>query len=120
MGRAPCRVLIVEDNLDGAMALLMLVRQMGHQAEYALSGDAALRTARRLRPDTVFLDIGLPGGIDGYEVARQLRSDFGSTVRIIAITAYGADADRQRAMEAGIDLHLIKPADIKMVESLLG
>jgi len=120
MKRPHRRVLVVEDHLDGAMSLVILVRQMGHEVEYALNGDAAVTAARRMRPDTVLLDIGLPGGIDGFEVARQLRAEFGGAIRIIAITGYGTEADRQKALDAGIDLHLLKPARPELIEGLLG
>ena len=120
MNRPRRCVLVVEDNIDGAMSLVMLVKQMGHQVEYVASGDAAVVAARRIRPDTVFLDIGLRGEMDGFEVAKQLRADFGGAIRIIAITAYGTEAERQRGIEAGIDLHLLKPARTELLESLLG
>ena len=92
---------------------------MGHQLEVASNGPAAIEMARRLRPDIVLLDIGLPG-LDGFEVARRLRDEHGGSVRIIAITAYGSDNDRRLAQEAGCDLHLVKPADPRFIESLLG
>ena len=112
-------ILIVEDNFDQAQTLRMFLGMKGHQLEVASSGPAAIEMARRLRPDIVLLDIGLPG-LDGFEVARRLRDEHGGSVRIIAITAYGSDNDRRLAQEAGCDLHLVKPADPRFIESLLG
>jgi two-component system CheB/CheR fusion protein len=116
---APRRVLVVEDNLDSAMSLVMLISDMGHHVEYALNGDAGLAMARKMRPEYVLLDIGLPG-IDGYQVARQLRSEFGDAIRLIAVTGYGMEEDRRKAEEAGFDVHLLKPASSGFLESLLG
>jgi len=112
-------VLIVEDNADQAHTLLVFLGMKGHQLEVAPSGPAAIEAARRLRPDVVLLDLGLPG-CDGFEVARRLRDEHGAALRIIAITAYGSDNDRLQSREAGCDLHLVKPADPRFIESLLG
>ena len=112
-------VLIVEDNVDQAQTLLMFLGMKGHQLEVAVNGPAAIEAARRLRPDVVLLDLGLPG-CDGFEVARRLRQEHGDAVRIIAITAYGTDNDRRQSHDAGCDLHLVKPADPRFIESLLG
>jgi CheY-like chemotaxis protein len=112
------RVLIVEDNADQASMLYTLVQLLGHEARCAPNGPDALRTARMLRPDLVLLDIGLPG-IDGFQVARLLRAELGASVRIIAITAYGTDQDREQSQVAGCDVHLVKPADPRFLESLL-
>ena len=112
-------VLIVEDNADQAQTLQAFLGMKGHQLEVASSGPAAIEMARRLRPDIVLLDIGLPG-LDGFEVARRLRDEHGGSLRIIAITAYGSDNDRRLAQEAGCDVHLVKPADPRFIESLLG
>jgi two-component system CheB/CheR fusion protein len=95
----------------------------GHQVETAHDGPAALEAARLLRPDVVFLDIGLPKGMDGYEVAQRLRGDLGLTVVLMAaLTGYGQEEDRQRSLAAGFDHHLVKPVDpnilIDMVSDL--
>ena len=112
-------VLIVEDNCDQAQTLRLFLSMRGHRLEVADNGRAAVEIARRLRPEFVLLDIGLPG-LDGFEVARQLRREHGDAMRIIAITAYGNDNDRRQSEEAGCDLHLVKPADPRFIESLLG
>jgi two-component system CheB/CheR fusion protein len=115
----PLRILIVDENVDAARSLGMLCEQMGHDCKYAYDGIAALEAARRLRPDVILLDIGLPG-MDGFEVARQLRAeaDF-RDVLIIAVTGFASDEDRQRSREVGIDHYLVKPADPAFIESLL-
>jgi CheY-like chemotaxis protein len=111
--------LIVDENVDAARILGVLCEQLGHECKFAYDGVAALEAARRLRPDVILLDIGLPG-IDGFEVARQLRAepDF-RDVLIIAVTGFASDEDRKRSREAGIDHHLVKPADPAFIESLL-
>lgn len=113
------RILVVDDNLDSAESLAMLLDLQGHEVSTAPDGPAAIATALSFRPEVIFLDIGLPG-MDGYEVARRLRSepDLDGTV-LIAMTGYGRDEDVQRAMEAGFDRHLVKPLDFAQVETLL-
>lgn len=113
------QVLIVEDNADQADTLRVLLGLLGHHLEIAPDGRAAIEMARRRRPDVVLLDIGLPG-LDGFEVARQLKCEHGSAVRIIAVSAYGGENDRRQSLEAGCELHLVKPADPRFIESLLG
>ena len=113
------QVLIVEDNADQAQTLGVLLGLKGHQISIAASGPAAIEAARRVRPDVVLLDLGLPGA-DGFEVARQIRREHGEQVRIIVVSAYGTDNDRRQSLEAGCELHLVKPADPRFIESLLG
>lgn len=113
------KVLIVEDNVDQLRSFVMLLKLMGHEVDFASSGFSALERARRMRPDVVLLDLGLPG-IDGFEVARRLIEEHGSALRIIAVTAYGTEHDRQQSRAAGCELHLVKPADPRFIESLLG
>ncbi|HET9580058.1 MAG TPA: response regulator [Usitatibacter sp.] len=115
----PRRVLVVEDNPDAAEAMRMLLVQLGHQVASASSGHEALEVARDFRPEVVLLDIGLPG-LDGYEVARMLRSlDETRHARVIAVTGYGQPADRQRSSAAGFDRHLVKPVDpAKLAEAI--
>lgn len=101
-----CRVLVVDDNRDAADSLVQLVRLFGHQADVAYDGPSALVNARASRPDLVLCDIGLPG-MDGYEVARRLRSEMG--VRMVAISGYARAADLQQSAQAGFEEHLAKP-----------
>ena len=119
---APTRardVLIVEDNADQARTLCVFLGMKGHRLHIAPKGAAALEAARRMRPDVVLLDLGLPG-LDGIEVARRPREEHGASLRIIAITAYGSESVRRQTEEAGCELHLVKPADPRFIESLLG
>jgi CheY-like chemotaxis protein len=103
------RVLIVDDNLDAARTLDLLLTSLGHETSIAADGLLALQAADAFRPDVVLLDLGLPG-ISGYEVARRLRQT-GKPMRIVAITGWGQESDRKRSQDAGFDLHLVKPVD---------
>jgi len=105
------RILIVDDNTDAAATLQVLLNSLGYDSRVASTGIEALDLAAELKPDVVLLDIGLPG-IDGYEVARRLRDLVQHRpMRIVAVTGWGHEADRQRSREAGIDAHLVKPVD---------
>jgi len=112
------RVLVVEDNLDAVHTLCQLLRLSGHEVEFAINGYVAIDIARDFRPEVVLLDIGLPG-LSGYEVARVLRQELGSAVRIYAVTAYGSEEDCRKALEAGCELHVRKPVEIAVLESLV-
>jgi DNA-binding response OmpR family regulator len=104
------RVLVVDDNEDAADSLAMLLSTRGDAVRTAYDGEQALETARAFHPDIVLLDIGLPK-VSGYEVARQLRAERGTSVLIVAITGWGQAQDRERAREAGFDHHFTKPVD---------
>jgi PAS domain S-box-containing protein len=115
----PRRILVVDDNVDAAMALHLLLKSLGHETCVAYDGAQALRMAAEFRPDIVLLDIGMPG-LDGYEVARQLRQlRQGGELRIVAITGWGQESDRQKSQEAGFDLHLVKPVDYSGLARIL-
>jgi DNA-binding response OmpR family regulator len=109
MGVTPRRVLVVEDNLDAVHSLVVLLRQDGHQVDFAINGYAALDVARRFQPEVVLLDLGLPG-LDGFDVCRRLKS-VSKDLRIVAVTAYASDEHRAKARAAGCDLHVVKPYD---------
>jgi two-component system CheB/CheR fusion protein len=114
------RVLVVEDNLDSVHSMTLLLRDMGHQVEFAINGYAALDIARRMRPDIVFLDLGLPG-MDGFELCQRLKSEVGlEGVRVIVVSGYAQDEYRRRSAEAGCELHLVKPVSPQFLVSLLG
>jgi len=106
----PLRVLVVDDSPDAAESLAKLLRLAGHEVLVAHDGQRALELAAADRPTVMLLDIGLPG-MDGYEVCRRMRQQGFADARIIAVTGYGQDRDRQRSREAGFDSHAIKPVD---------
>jgi PAS domain S-box-containing protein len=105
------RVLVVDDNTDGAESLALLLRFSGHAVEVAHDGPQALEAAARFRPDVALLDIGLPG-LNGYEVCQRLRQEpWGKTMTIVALTGWGQDDDRRRSSQAGFGTHMVKPVD---------
>jgi PAS domain S-box-containing protein len=113
------RVLIVDDNVDAAQSLAMLLEACGHAVQIAHDGPGALESAPSFHPQVVLLDIGLPH-MDGYEVARQLRQQMGTEIEmLVALTGYGGQEDRRRSREAGFDRHLVKPFDPAELERLL-
>jgi len=113
------RVLVVDDNVDTARGLAKLLTRAGHEIVLAHDGPQALLTARDTMPQAIVLDIGLPG-MDGFEVAKRLRQEpHGSEALIIAVTGYGQDEDRQRALDAGFDHHLVKPVNLAELKRLL-
>ena len=113
--RAPGRkrILVVDDNADAADLLAEALTDDGHEVTTAHDGLAALAMAEKVNPEVILLDIGLPG-MDGFEVAKTLRNKpaFART-RLIALTGYGQDSDRTKALAAGFDLHLVKPIDLE-------
>ena len=115
----PRRVLVVDDNVDSAESLALLLRLKGHEVEIAHDGPAALEKAGSFHPEVVLLDIGLPG-LDGYQVASRLRQRR-RTARalLVALTGYGQEEDQRLAREAGFDHHLTKPVDLLVIYELL-
>lgn len=113
------RLLLVDDNVDSARTLAMLLELSGHEVQVAHSGAAALDKVDRYRPDCIFLDIGMPD-MNGYEVARRLRGapKLNGTY-LVALTGYGREYDRQQAEAAGFDQYLIKPVDFERLQQLL-
>jgi PAS domain S-box-containing protein len=115
----PLNVLVVDDNKDAANSLALLLRQAGHDTLTAYSGASALALASENVPDVVLLDLGMPE-LDGYDVARLIRKKRPlKHVRLIALTGYGRDDDRQRSQEAGFDAHLVKPVEPQKLRDLL-
>ncbi len=113
------RVLVVDDNRDAAETLSAVLGQLGHQALVANDGHQALRMMAGFGPDVVFLDLGMPG-MSGYEVADAIRRDARHAgVRLVALTGWGGEADRERTARAGFDRHLTKPATMAAIEEVL-
>jgi CheY-like chemotaxis protein len=113
------RILLIEDNRDAANTLQMLISRMGFEVDVAYSGFDGLDAAKRILPDIVICDIGLPG-LDGFAVARALRSDSAtSDAFLIAQSGYGQADDVQRAMDSGFNLHLTKPVDFNKLQRTL-
>lgn len=115
----PLRLLVVDDNHDAADSLKRMLELMGHEVRVVYSGPSAIEAARLFLPDAVLCDLGLPG-LDGFQVARRLRADAATAdLRLIALSAYGSEADRGRSREAGFDTHLTKPVNPHELEHLL-
>jgi signal transduction histidine kinase len=113
------RILVVDDNVDSAESLAMVLRVTGHQVRTAHDGAEALEVAAQFAPEIVLLDIGLPK-MNGYEVARVLRSRYPDRdILIVALTGYGQEEDRRRSREAGFDHHLVKPVQPAVLKPLL-
>jgi CheY-like chemotaxis protein len=116
---SPHRILVVDDNRDGADSLAMMLGVMGHDARTAYDGQQALEAAAAFRPDVLLLDIGLPK-LNGYEVARRVRGQpWGTEVVLIAQTGWGQEEARCRSKEAGFNFHLVKPVDPAALQKLL-
>jgi PAS domain S-box-containing protein len=114
------RVLVADDNVDAADTLCNMLRLAGHTVGVAYNGEQALRLAAELRPQLAFLDIGMPR-LDGYGAARALRALPGlGGVRLVALTGWGAEEDRQRSRAAGFDEHILKPALPEQVQAVIG
>jgi CheY-like chemotaxis protein len=113
------KVLVVDDNIDAAQMLGLLVETLGHHATIEHSASAALARAASDPPDVCLLDIGLPE-VDGYELARRLRAQaVGHSPYLVAVTGYGQPQDLERTQQAGFDHHLVKPADTDALARLL-
>jgi signal transduction histidine kinase len=113
------RILVVDDNQDSACSMTLLLELQGHEVQVAHAGQVALRMAQESTPDVILLDIGMPG-MNGYEVARHLRSQaaFADTL-LVAVTGYGRASDVKQTESAGFDHHLVKPIDYDKLQSLL-
>jgi CheY-like chemotaxis protein len=117
--RRAIRALIVDDNIDAAVSLSLLLQLGGHTTCLAHSGAEAVEMVADFKPDIVLLDIGLPG-MDGYEIARAIRGlPILNQPVLAAVTGWGTPEDRLRAKQAGFDEHLTKPVDISTIELLL-
>ncbi len=112
------KVLVVDDNTDSADSLALLLSLDGHQTRTAYSGPDAIREARDFMPETVFLDIGLPG-MNGYEVAKAIREEsLNPDMILVALTGWGSQEDRNQSVEAGFNFHITKPVDLEELEKI--
>ncbi len=116
---AKLTIVLIEDNSDVRTLMQNKLRKLGHAVEGFRDGeDGAVEIAARL-PDLAIVDLGLPG-IDGYEVANRVRKEIGHRVYLVALSGFGQPEDKRRALEAGFDEHITKPADVKALKELLG
>jgi two-component system CheB/CheR fusion protein len=116
----PRRLLIVEDHVDVAESLAMILEEDDHAVRIAQNGPAALQALTEFKPDVVLLDVGLPG-MDGYQVARRMREETPvSRLTIIALSGFGDTEDFRRSKQAGCDAHLVKPVHPDVLRKLLG
>jgi len=113
------RILIADDNRDGADSLAEMLKQLGHDTRTVYDGEAAVSMAQEFRPEVALLDIGMPR-LNGFETCRRIREQpWGTGVLLIALTGWGQDGDIRRSQEAGFDHHLVKPADPLTLLNLL-
>jgi signal transduction histidine kinase/ActR/RegA family two-component response regulator len=117
-GDTPRSILLIEDNHDARESLKAILMLDGHTVHEASDGREGLRAAQELRPDIAIVDIGLPE-MNGYEVAKALRDSGNSDMLLIALTGYGQPEDERRATEAGFDAHVVKPADIDSLRTII-
>jgi CheY-like chemotaxis protein len=119
MGSSPLRILVADDYADGREMLAFFLERQGHIVVTAADGPDALAAAPAFKPDVAILDIGMPG-ISGHAVARELRSQLGDAVTLVALSGLGEAADKARAADAGFDYHFTKPVDIPALSKFLG
>jgi CheY-like chemotaxis protein len=111
-------ILLVEDNADARTSLAMLLRLMGHEVTASEDGRSAIEAATARSPHVALVDIGLPD-IDGYEVARKLRSLLSQQIFLVALTGFSQPEEQQRAIDAGFNEHLVKPVQLAALQELL-
>jgi CheY-like chemotaxis protein len=113
------RILIADDNVDGADSLAMLLQAQGHVVLTACDGGRAVEVAEAFRPDVILMDVAMPH-LDGLEATREIRRrPWGEGIRIIALTAWGQEAERRRTQAAGMNAHLVKPVDPHALAAVL-
>jgi signal transduction histidine kinase/ActR/RegA family two-component response regulator len=113
------RILVADDNVDAARSLAMLLELMGHDVRTANDGVEAVEQTARFEPDVIFLDLGMPR-MDGLEAAKRIRNlPFGTDTMLVALTGWGQENDRRKTLEAGFDLHVVKPVQANQLEAIL-
>lgn len=117
--RTTCRILVVDDNRDAADSLAMILQLKGHEIQTAYDGVEAVQAAATFRPDVVLLDIGMPR-MNGYEAAQHIQEQsWGKKIVLVALTGWGQEEDKRRAIEAGLHFHLTKPVELGALDRLL-
>jgi CheY-like chemotaxis protein len=115
----PLRILVVDDNTDNAYSMSLLLESIGHEVKVAHNGIRALGLAHEFQHDAMFIDIGMPG-LDGHDLARRIRAEeWGKDLILVAASGWGQDEDKQRSLEAGFNMHLVKPVELRALEGLL-
>jgi two-component system CheB/CheR fusion protein len=112
------RILVADDYADGREMLAFFLERQGHAVATAADGADAIAVASTFKPDVAILDIGMPG-VSGHAVARELRSQLGNAVTLVALSGLGEAADKARAADAGFDYHFTKPVDIAALSKFL-
>lgn len=112
------RVVVIEDNSDIRSLLQLKLRRLGHDVEAVGDGERGIERIEHLSPHLAIVDIGLPG-VDGYEVAQRVRQSLGNRIFLVALSGFGMPEDKKRALDAGFDEHITKPADFNDLEELL-
>ncbi len=113
------KILVVDDNVDGAVTLGVILKHLGHTVRMTHDGASALIVGQEFKPDLVLMDIGMPG-MDGYETCERMRQQtWASSARIVALTGWGQEEDKRKAKRAGFDEHLVKPVDRKTLIDVL-
>jgi CheY-like chemotaxis protein len=113
------RVLVADDNRDSAESMAALLTLLGHRVRVAHDGAEAVEAAEGFRPQLILMDVGMPR-LDGYDATRRIRErPWGQAVRVIALTGWGQDGDRERSRDAGCDGHLVKPVELAALRAAL-
>jgi DNA-binding response OmpR family regulator len=116
---APRRILVVDDNRDGVASLALLLNMAGHETRTAFDGEEAVKVAEQFDPHIVLLDLGLPK-LNGYDVCRRIRKQKqGMSILIVAVTGWGQDEDKMKSLDAGFDMHLVKPVEAEHLMAVL-
>ena len=116
-GTAARNILVVDDHADSAECMALMLRTLGHNADFVSDPRRALGAVREKKPHAVFVDIGMPH-LDGYQLARMLKSEY-RELYVVAISGRASAEDRKNGRQAGFDAHVAKPADAAMLQSIL-